>query len=62
MLSGAAGAVAGLVEGGGPGREELEGVVGGGAGLGGVGGDPQAGIGRIATSSRRSPATRRLPP
>jgi pimeloyl-ACP methyl ester carboxylesterase len=41
----ATGALAGLVEGGGPGGEELEGVVGRGAGLGGVGGDPQAGVG-----------------
>ena len=40
-----AGLVAGLVEGGGPGGEELQGVVGRGAWLGGVGRDPQAGVG-----------------
>jgi len=36
---------AGLVQGGGPGGEELEGIIGGGARLGGVSGDPQATIG-----------------
>jgi hypothetical protein len=37
--------VVGLAEGGGPGGEELERVVGGGAGSGAVGADPQAGVG-----------------